>query len=193
MLIVGAYAQTGAVQPIRNFDAEQYLGTWYEIASIPMWFQRNCAYGTKAVYGKSDSESQLTVDNSCMTMEGETERATGRARFAESPTTGALEVTFVELLGYWLWPLSGDYIIFDIDPEYRWVAVGHPDRDYGWILSRSKTLDVDTLRLIETRFKLAGYDSCQLLMSSQDEPAAKKDRKPLCEVTGLGQGMTLEL
>jgi lipocalin len=66
---------------------------------------------------------------------------------------GALEVTFVSLLGFWLWPLSGDYIVFAIDPEYRWTAIGHPSRGYGWILAREETLAPDVLKSVASRFE----------------------------------------
>ena len=37
-----------------------------------------------------------------------------------------------------IWPFSVDYLIIDLDPDYRWLAVGHPSRDYFWILARER-------------------------------------------------------
>ena len=38
-----------AVQTIASLDVPRYLGTWYEIAKFPNWFQKKCVSNTKAV------------------------------------------------------------------------------------------------------------------------------------------------
>ena len=48
--------------------------------------------------------------------------------------------------------------MIDLDPDYRWAVVGHPSRDYGWILSRTRTLPDETFRGILQRLKQQGYD-----------------------------------
>ncbi|WP_333835410.1 lipocalin family protein [Rubrimonas sp.] len=162
-----------------GFDVARYLGLWHEIAVIPNRFQEDCAAGTTATYGLAEDIVGITVFNSCLEEDGGRSDADGRARFAGPSDEGALEVAFVSLLGFWLWPLSGDYIVFALDPEYRWTAIGHPSREYGWILAREERLAPDDLKLIASRFEDAGYDTCALLMS----PRAMGDpRTPLCEL-----------
>jgi apolipoprotein D and lipocalin family protein len=40
------------------------------------------------------------------------------------------------------WPFRGDYVIIDLDEkEYQYAVVGHPSRDYFWILSRVPQMD----------------------------------------------------
>jgi apolipoprotein D and lipocalin family protein len=51
-----------------------------------------------------------------------------------------------------------DYLIIDQDPDYAWVAVGHPSRDYFWILSRTRSLPETTVDGIMTRAVAQGYD-----------------------------------
>ncbi|MEO1723550.1 MAG: lipocalin family protein [Pseudomonadota bacterium] len=170
---------TVSVTPVTGFDVERYLGVWHEIASIPNWFQEDCVAATTADYGTAEGFEGITVLNSCLEDDGSRSMAEGRARFTGPTDQGGLEVTFVSLLGYWLWPLSGEYIVIAIDPEYRWTAIGHPSREYGWILAREEHLAPEALKAIETRFGQAGYDTCTLLMSprAQGEP-----RTPLCEL-----------
>ena len=54
--------------------------------------------------------------------------------------------------------MAVDYLIIDRDDAYAWVAVGHPSRDYFWILSRTRQLPGDTLEGIMTRAAAQGYD-----------------------------------
>lgn len=67
-------------------------------------------------------------------LDGKEDEATGRARVVDETTNAMLEVSFFR-------PFWGDYWIIDLDPEYQWAVVGHPGRDYLWILAREPALD----------------------------------------------------
>jgi lipocalin len=41
---------TRDVQPVAAVDVERFLGSWYEIARIPAWFQNRCVKDTTARY-----------------------------------------------------------------------------------------------------------------------------------------------
>jgi len=84
---------------------------------------------------------------------------TGKAHLADSkgPNT-KLKVSF-------FWPFYGDYWIIDLDPQYRWAAVGDPNRKYLWILSREPRLDEPLFSQIIERAKKQGYDAGPLLMT----------------------------
>lgn len=45
------------------FDLNKYLGTWYELAHYPSWFQRNDNYNTKAKYS-INNDGTINVKNS---------------------------------------------------------------------------------------------------------------------------------
>lgn len=162
-----------------GFEVERYLGLWHEIAVIPNRFQEDCAAATTATYGPAEDIVGITVLNSCLEEDGDRSTAEGRARFTGPSDEGALEVAFVSLLGFWLWPLAGDYVVFALDPEYRRAAIGHPSREYGWILAREERLEPEVLKAIAARFREAGYDTCTLLTSPR---AVGGPRTPLCEI-----------
>lgn len=46
-----------------KFDINKYLGTWYELAHYPSWFQRNDNYNTTANY-ELDDDANIVVTNS---------------------------------------------------------------------------------------------------------------------------------
>ena len=55
----------GPLSGVTNFEPSKYLGTWYEIAVIPYFWEYLC-YGTKAVYTLKDPKTNtLGVANSC--------------------------------------------------------------------------------------------------------------------------------
>src|SRR5476651_2848609 len=60
-----------------NVNLKRYQGTWYELARLPMYFQRNCAQ-SEAHYVLKD-DGNIGVTNRCRTIEGKWEQATGTA------------------------------------------------------------------------------------------------------------------
>ena len=61
--------------------------------------------------------------------------------------------------------------MIDLDPDYRWVMVGEPKREYLWVLAREKTLPADTLELLLGRAREAGFPVGSVVTSAQTPPA----------------------
>jgi apolipoprotein D and lipocalin family protein len=141
-------------------DVQRYAGTWYEIASYPHRFQKGCV-ATRAVYTLRD-DNQIDVVNECRqeTLEGPLRSVKGRARVVEPSSNAKLEVSFFR-------PFWGDYWIIGLDPDYRWAVVGHPSRQYLWVLSRTRTLDETVYRQITSRLPALGYDPVRLQRTPQ--------------------------
>jgi apolipoprotein D and lipocalin family protein len=181
LLLVGcAGVRRPALEHVDDFDLDRYLGTWHQVATIPAWFQDQCVGDAQADYAlDADHPGLVTVTNSCRVESGATDVAEGRARFVGPPAEGQLEVTFLSLFGHWIWPVPGGYVVVELDPDYRWVLVGHPSRDYAWILARDRTLPDATLVRLRETLERNGYDSCRLLLT---EPG--RNGPSLCTVTG---------
>lgn len=152
---------------VSDFEPELYIGDWSQIATIPAWFQRDCVANTKASYALT-GERQVRVVNTCDTADGGSDRAEGRARFTGPANEGRLEVTFARAFGIWLWPASGEYWVLRIGPDYQWSVVGHPSRDYAWVLARSPTIEDDTLATVAQVLEDAGYDLCTLELTTPE-------------------------
>jgi len=155
------------LETVSNFDVSRYLGRWHQVAAIPAWFQRDCVANTMANYTLGE-DGLIEVVNSCETADGTRKRAEARARFMNKGSDGRLEVTFVELLGFWVWLAAGDYWIIGLDPDYQWSIVGQPSREFAWILARSESLDRQTLQEIQKILRRAAYDPCDLLLTTSE-------------------------
>ena len=143
-----------AVQPVPAVDLERFLGSWYEIARIPAWFQNRCVKDTTALY-QLRTDGKITVTNRCITRKGDIDQAVGLARVLDPTTKARLQVSFVNLLGWR--PFWGDYWIIGLDPEYRWLVVGDPRRQYGWILSRTSVMEPALLEAAFQSLERNGY------------------------------------
>jgi len=154
----------GVLAPVSRVDLARYAGIWHEIARIPNRFQQQCARDTLARYTLR-ADGRIDVVNQCVRRDGSLDQARGIARVVDADTRAKLKVSLVSLLGWR--PFWGDYWIVGLDPNYRWAVVGAPNRKYGWILARSKTLDPDTLQTIATIIERNGYQRGSFQMGGQ--------------------------
>jgi apolipoprotein D and lipocalin family protein len=158
------FPQSIPPKTVENVDLKKYAGLWYEIARIPNSFQKQCVKGTTAEYTLKES-GEISVVNSCIDKDGEVDNADGIARIVDKNSNAKLEVSFVSFLGWR--PFWGDYWIIGLDENYRWAIVGTPGRKYGWILSRTKELDEQTMNKIWEILKEQGYSRSDFEMSPQ--------------------------
>lgn len=155
-----------AVKTIASLDVPRYLGTWYEIAKFPNWFQKKCASNTKAVYS-TKPDGNLRVLNSCKTAGGETSEAEGLARQIGAKDSPKLEVRFAPEWLSFLPMVWGDYWVIDLDPQYQVAAVSDPRREYLWVLSRTPQLDPKVYADLLQRLKQQQFDIQKLELTSQ--------------------------
>ena len=163
---VSAQQADQTVKTIATLDVPRYLGTWYEIAKFPNWFQKKCVGNTKAVY-TAKPDGNLRVLNSCKTANGETSEAEGAARQIGAKDSPRLEVRFAPEWLSFLPLVWGDYWVIDLDPQYQVVAVSDPRREYLWVLSRTPQLDPKVYEDLLLRLKQQQFDVRKLELTSQ--------------------------
>jgi len=153
-------ADAPPLEVVDSVDLDRYLGRWYEIASYPAWFQKNCT-GVTADYSLRE-DGRIKVVNSCRkgSLEGKFKQSTGRAKVVDGAGNAKLKVSFFG-------PFWGDYWIIDLDPDYQWAVVGVPNRKYLWILSRTPQMDIEIYEGIISRLRNQGYDPARLNRTPQ--------------------------
>ncbi len=158
------------LQTVTSVDLSRYAGTWYEIARLPMWFQRHCV-ASKAVY-TTRADGAIDVHNECVTDTGEVNRAKGVATVVDPATHARLSVVFdnwfARLFGS---SREGNYWILDLDQDYRTAIVGTPDRRYLWILARSPRVDDQTYRRLVARVNQMGFPVSDLIRARPAAPS----------------------
>jgi apolipoprotein D and lipocalin family protein len=156
-----AVAARKPAAPLRTaalVDLDRYLGQWYEIARLPARFEKDMTH-VMAEY-RRDADGGIEVLNSGQ-RDGKRKTATGHATVTDDATNAKLEVSF-------FWPFEGNYWILELDPDYRWVLVGEPSRQYLWILSREPRLAPEIVRNLVARARADGFPVDQLIFTKQD-------------------------
>lgn len=160
LLAISASAQVkpaGPLQSVPSVDLKRYAGKWYEIAKYPNRFQKKCVGNTTANYTLKDN-GRIEVRNECVLKDGKTEVAVGEAKINDKNTNSKLKVRFAPGALSWLPFVWANYWIIDLDPDYEYVAIGEPKRNYFWILSRKPTMNDSTYQNILRRAEAMGFD-----------------------------------
>lgn len=152
---------TDAPPTVAGVDIPRYMGTWYEIASFPNRFQKGCT-ATTATY-RLREDGKVAVTNRCRlgSPMGEENVAEATARLdPDQPDGSRLLVSFFPLI-------EGNYWILALDPDYQWVLVGAPGRDYLWILSRTPQMAPELYDQIVAKAAGLGFDVTKLQRTVQ--------------------------
>lgn len=153
------------VTVVNGVDANQYLGTWYEIARLDHSFERGLEQVT-ANYSKNADGSIKVINRGFNTEKQAWREAEGKAYFVESPSNdgtyaGKLKVSF-------LGPFYGAYNIIALDKNfYNYVMICGPNKEYLWILSRTQQLTYPIKQKLISQAKALGFATDKLIFVKQ--------------------------
>ncbi len=170
LIFIACTGLAPAAQPLPTVpavDLPRYLGTWFEIAKFPNWFQRKCVANTRAEYSLR-SDGSLQVTNRCKMTSGKVDEAIGTARQIGSASSPKLQVRFAPDWLSLIPAVWGDYWVIALDENYQWVAVSEPGRDYLWVLSRTPRMEPQTYADLMLRLSGLGLDVQKLELTAQD-------------------------
>lgn len=159
-------ASRAPVATVPSVDLARYAGTWYEIARLPMWFQRHCL-DSSATYSLR-ADGRIGIHNECVTEQGSIDKADGIATVVDPKTNARLTVTFdnwfAQLFGS---SREGNYWILALDADYRTAMVGTPDRRHLWILARTPVMDAATYQGLVELARHMGFSVSDLILAKR--------------------------
>lgn len=124
---------------VASLDLKRYLGTWYEIARLPMRHEPEDYTDISAHYSLK-ADGKVRVQNRALDGSGELQESIGEASLADEGDSSKLEVSFLPEGLRWIPFTKGDYWILRVEPDYSVALVGSPDREYLWLLARQPAL-----------------------------------------------------
>lgn len=154
-LLAGCAQVPDGVEPVGGFDAERYLGKWYEVARLDHSFERGMDNVTATYTAREDGGIDV-LNRGFVRDKGEWEEARGRAKFVGARDRGSLKVSFFG-------PFYGGYNVVDLDPDYQLSLVAGPSRQYLWILARQPDPPREAVERVVRRAAELGFDTGALI------------------------------
>ena len=145
------FPSTDDIPVVKGFDAARYMGTWYEIARLPKWYERDMIH-VSAEYAL-DGET-LRIKNSGW-RGGERKVSTAVGHFAGPADEGAFRISFFR-------PFYGDYRIVWLSPDYDLALVTGEDRSSLWILARTASIPAERRDALVKMASDWGFDVSKL-------------------------------
>ena len=149
--------ELATVSPV---DLEQYKGTWYEIARFDHSFEKNLSC-VSATYSIREDGKVKVLNKGYNTKKEKWSEANGIAKVPNPEVPGEIRVSFFR-------PFYGDYFVMKLDPDYNFVLVGSPTREYLWVLSRTKTMSEEIYAEYIAFAEEKGFDTSKLIKINQD-------------------------
>ena len=163
-VVFGCTKLPQGLEPVSGFDADRYLGRWYEIARLDHSFERDLS-NVSAEYSKEKDGAIKVVNRGYNEKSGKWKQIEGKARFIGEDSVGSLKVSFFG-------PFYGGYHIITLDTEnYNYAMVAGPSRSYLWILSRTPSMDPEIYLDLTTRAAKMGFDTDNLIKVSHHRHA----------------------
>ena len=157
LLLMGCVSAPKGVEPVRGFELDRYLGTWYEIARLDHSFERDLQRVTATYSMLDDGGGVRVVNRGFDTSKGEWNEAEGKAYFVNGEDLGHLKVSFFG-------PFYGAYVVFELDQEgYEYAFVSGPNTSYLWLLARDPEVSEDLKSRFTARASSLGFDTGELI------------------------------
>jgi apolipoprotein D and lipocalin family protein len=162
-LFTGCATKHPPLKPVAHVDLPRFMGDWWVISHIPYFLERD-TFDSKDTYRLRDDGK---IDNIFTfrkgSFEGPEKVMNGIAWVVDKKSNAEWKVQF-------LWPLALPFYVIHLDPDYRFMAVGHPSREYGWIMARDKEMSEADYANVLSSLETQGYDPKRFRKVPQSRP-----------------------
>ncbi|PNH82434.1 lipocalin family protein [Vibrio diazotrophicus] len=156
LILGGCLGMPQTVKPVTDFELQNYLGKWYEIARLDHSFEEGLSQVT-AEYFLRDDGGVSVLNRGYSASDDEWKEAEGKAYFANSESEGYLKVSFFG-------PFYGSYVVFALERDnYDYAFISGPNTDYLWLLARTPTVEPEVITSFVQMAKERGFDTDKLI------------------------------
>lgn len=163
MTLVNGCASNRAPLPTPDYvDVEQFMGRWYVHGYTPILVDKK-AHNAVEHYRLDENEKiQTTYQFRDGSFDGELKTYTPVGWVYDEVSSNA------EWRMQFLWPFRADYIVMHVDADYTETIIGHPGRNYAWIMLREPEISAATYKRLMKKLVAAGYDPSVVKKLPQD-------------------------
>jgi apolipoprotein D and lipocalin family protein len=166
-LLAGCAGVPKGITPVEKFNAQRYLGAWYEIARLEHPYEKGLSNIT-AHYRLRDDGGIDVLNRGYDAQKGEWRTAEGKAYFVKGPDVGYLKVSFFG-------PFYGSYVVFGLDgADYQYSYVTGSDRNSLWLLSRTPHVPDKVMGRFIQKARELGFATDKLVYVEQKSVKADK-------------------
>ncbi len=162
LAVAGCTTKGRTMNTVQKVELEKFMGEWYVLAGRFTFLEVDVHNGLEKYTWNQD---QQRIDVDFTYNKGS---LTGPQKSIPQKAWIFNEVTKAHWKVSPFWPFKFDYLIVDLDENYRWTAIGVPDQKYLWIMARDWKNPEATLQEAVKRLEAKGYDIKNLVRVPQE-------------------------
>lgn len=155
VLVAGCASSGPPLQRPAAVDLDRFDGEWYVIANIPYFAERGNVDARVQYLPRDDGRFDDIYIYRDGSFDAPEERREGIAWIRDPGRNTQWTSRFV-------WPFTFDFDVLHVDAQYAHMLLGHPSRDYAWVMAREPSVDDATWRELMARLEAQGFDPGRL-------------------------------
>ncbi len=155
--LLSASCTTVSPPPVvdKKVDIERFMGDWYVIAGKFTFLERGAHNAVEHYALNEDGTIATTFTFRRGGFDGPLKTYRPKGFIHDEATNAEWRMQF-------LWPFKAAYLILYLDDEYRYTAIGVPNRNYLWIMAREPSIPDERMREILSYLESIDYDISDL-------------------------------
>lgn len=141
---------------VSHLEIERFMGTWYVQAGRFTMFERE-VHNSIEVYHWNEQRERVDI-------EFQYNRGSLDGPLVNIPQSG--RIFNQETNAHWkvspFWPLEFDFLVIALADDYSWTAIGVPNQNYLWIMTRVSQVTKEDLSMMIQKVKDKGYHTGDL-------------------------------
>jgi len=147
------------LETVDYVEPDKFAGKWFIIANIPYFAEKN-KVGSYTIYRKREGRIYDDIYGAHEKDFSKPEKQLkGRVKIVNESNT-RWKSTFYRVINF-------TFEVVHIEGDYEIVLLGHPSRDYGWVMARTNTINSSEDKNAMTVFKDRGYDTAKFFKVPQ--------------------------
>jgi len=153
------------IQTVQSVDLDRFMGSWYVIASIPTFIEKDVYNGIESYRLAEDGTVETTFTFNKGGFDGPEKIYRPRGFIRDTESNAVWGMQFV-------WPFKAEYRIIYLDKNYTQTVIGRTKRDYVWIMAREPSIPQADYGRILQFIEEQGYDlsKVQKIPQQQGDP-----------------------
>ncbi|MCA9405991.1 MAG: lipocalin family protein [Candidatus Omnitrophica bacterium] len=161
LALFGCSTARPPLKTAKNVDLEHFMGSWYIIAAIPVFIEKEAYNGIETYSLRSDGTIDTVYTFNKGSFDGPEKRYNPRGFVVDDGDNSTWKMQFI-------WPFKAEYLITYVSADYEQTLISRNKRDYFWMMARTPEIsDEDYQKLIEM-IKEQGYDLSKIRKFPQE-------------------------
>ena len=151
------------METVKNLDIDRFMGKWYVISLIPNFVEKNAE--SSYDYYSLNSDGSINISYHAI-KNGKNINLKQQATITDEINKSTWKIRFLKP---YIPFLRAPFKVIIVDKDYEYMAIGYPGNKYGWIMSRSNSLEDVLYNQILNTLKLDfGYNENDFVKVKHD-------------------------